>query len=114
MFERNLITELEQWVAKTNRKPLILRGSRQVGKTTLVDNFSGSFENYLYLNFEKSPSAVMLFEKEQEIVDLVAEIFLFCNKENKRSYTPSKSADHNTFLIILIYPDKNFGGVSFR
>ena len=69
MFERNAITELEQWAAKRNCKPLILRGSRQVGKTTLVDSFSQNFENYLYLNFEKSPSAISLFEKEQEIRD---------------------------------------------
>ena len=87
MFERNIIIELEQWVAKRNSKPLILRGSRQVGKTTLVDSFSQNFENYLYLNFEKSPSAISLFEKEQEVSDLLAEIFLFCNKENKAGKT---------------------------
>jgi predicted AAA+ superfamily ATPase len=87
MFERNIVIELEQWVAKKNRKPLILRGSRQVGKTTLVDSFSKNFENYLYLNFEKNPSATALFEKEQEIDDLVAEIFLFCNKENRQGKT---------------------------
>ncbi|MDR1345202.1 MAG: AAA family ATPase, partial [Bacteroidales bacterium] len=87
MFERNIITELEQWAVKQNRKPLLLRGSRQVGKTTLVDSFSKKFENYLYLNFEKNPSATALFEKEQEIADLLAEIFLFCNKENKLGKT---------------------------
>ena len=87
MFERNIVAELEKWVAKSNHKPLILRGSRQVGKTTLVDNFSRNFENYLYLNFEKNPSAITLFEKEQEIDNLLAEIFLFCNKENKSGKT---------------------------
>ena len=87
MFERNLITELEQWSVKKNRKPLILRGSRQVGKTTLVDSFANKFDNYLYLNFEKNPSAITLFEKEQEINNLLAEIFLFCNKENKQGKT---------------------------
>jgi len=87
MFERNVITELNQWAARDYSKPLILRGSRQVGKTTLVDSFSQNFENYLYLNFEKNPSALILFEKEQEIADLLAEIFLFCNKENKPGKT---------------------------
>jgi len=87
MFERNVIVELEKWAAKTNRKPLILRGSRQVGKTTLVDSFAERFDNYLYLNFEKKPSAITLFEKEQEMDDLVAEIFLFCNKEKKSGKT---------------------------
>jgi len=87
VFERNIISELKKWVAKRNCKPLILRGSRQVGKTTLVDSFSHNFENYLYLNFEKNPSATVLFEKEQEIDALMAEIFLFCNKENKPGKT---------------------------
>ena len=87
MFERNIIAELEKWATKINRKPLILRGSRQVGKTTLVNSFSRNFENYLYLNLEKNPSAITLFEKEQEVNDLVAEIFLFCNKENKPGKT---------------------------
>ena len=87
MFERNAITELEKWAAKSNRKPLILRGSRQVGKTTLVNGFSQGFENYLYLNFEKNPSAMTLFEKEQEIDGLLSEIFLFCNKDNRLGKT---------------------------
>jgi predicted AAA+ superfamily ATPase len=87
MFERNMITELKKWAAKSNCKPLILRGSRQVGKTTLVESFSQNFENYLYLNLEKNPSAISLFEKEQEIDDLVAEIFLFCNKAIKPGKT---------------------------
>ncbi|GHT39992.1 ATPase [Bacteroidia bacterium] len=87
MFERNAIKDLEQWAAKRNRKPLILRGSRQVGKTTLVESFAKRFENYLYLNFEKKPTAMALFEKEQEINDLLAEIFLFCNKEKQSGKT---------------------------
>jgi len=78
---------LEKWAANSKRKPLILRGSRQVGKTTLVDSFAQSFENYLYLNFEKSPKSTALFEKEQEIPDLLAEIFLFCGKEKKQGKT---------------------------
>jgi predicted AAA+ superfamily ATPase len=87
MFERNILTELEQWAARPNRKPLILRGSRQVGKTTLVDGFSRNFENYLNLNFEKNPNAMTLFEKEQEMDDLLAEIFLFCNREKRDGRT---------------------------
>jgi predicted AAA+ superfamily ATPase len=87
MFERNVTEELEKWAANSKRKPLILRGSRQVGKTTLVDSFSERFENYLYLNFEKKPSAMLLFEKEQEISDLMADIFLFCGKEKQAGKT---------------------------
>ncbi|MCL2072979.1 MAG: AAA family ATPase [Marinilabiliaceae bacterium] len=87
MFERNIEKELERWSLNPNRKPLILRGSRQVGKTTLVENFAMNFENFLYLNFEKNPTALAMFEKEQEVVDLLADIFLFCNKEKKSGKT---------------------------
>ena len=87
VFKRNSLAELEEWASRPNRKPLILRGSRQVGKTTLVNEFSKNFDNYLYLNLEKKPEAIALFEKGQEIVDLLAEIFLFCGKENKPGKT---------------------------
>ncbi|GHT72436.1 ATPase [Bacteroidia bacterium] len=87
MFERNVIKELEQWAANKKRKPLILRGSRQVGKTTLVESFAERFENYLYLNFEKKPKAMALFEKEQEIPDLLAEIFMFCKQKKQAGKT---------------------------
>ena len=40
MLERNLENKLFQWYHKKNRKPLILRGARQVGKSTLVRQFA--------------------------------------------------------------------------
>ena len=36
MFERNIVKELRTWSEKVNRKPLILRGARQVGKTSIA------------------------------------------------------------------------------
>ncbi len=50
MFKRNIISSLNGWRVNKNRKPLILRGARQVGKTTLVNEFGQTFENYLYVN----------------------------------------------------------------
>ena len=47
----------------------------------IVNKFHPRFET------KKNPSATTLFEKEQEIDDLMAEIFLFCNKENKLGNT---------------------------
>ena len=49
-FKRNLLTDLNIWKKNENRKPLILRGARQVGKTTLVKQFSNSFSNTIHLN----------------------------------------------------------------
>ena len=41
MFNRKIIKELENWALRENRKPLILRGARQVGKTTLINKLIG-------------------------------------------------------------------------
>ncbi len=45
MFQRNALIQLRIWAAKSNRKPLVLRGARQVGKTTLVNEFGKEFDN---------------------------------------------------------------------
>ena len=45
MFERDIYNQLQKWAERTGRKPLVLRGARQVGKTTLVNEFARNFEN---------------------------------------------------------------------
>ena len=57
MFKRDILLHLERWKVDAHRKPLILRGARQVGKTTVVNEFGKQFENYLYLNLEKREAA---------------------------------------------------------
>ena len=52
MFQRLIIKELENWLHKPGRKPLVIRGARQVGKTTVVNQFAEQFEQYIYLNLE--------------------------------------------------------------
>jgi len=74
MFQRTAIQHLKNWKNKTNRKPLVLRGARQVGKTTLVDLFSQEFDNYIKLNLEKKEDRI-LFEKIDNIKELKQSIF---------------------------------------
>jgi hypothetical protein len=50
MFVRSIENELEEWASGAYRKPLVLRGARQVGKTTIVNKFGETFDNYLYVN----------------------------------------------------------------
>jgi hypothetical protein len=52
MFDRSIEKELAHWQQKKNRKPLIIRGARQVGKTTVVRRFGKRFTQFLYLNLE--------------------------------------------------------------
>ena len=53
MFNRDIIQNLRKWALSDTRKPLILRGARQVGKTTAVDLFSKEFDHYIYVNLER-------------------------------------------------------------
>jgi predicted AAA+ superfamily ATPase len=79
MFQRRAIENLRKWARKNNRKPLILRGARQVGKTTVVKEFSKEFDTFLYLNLENA-LARELFNTHDEIGELLTAIYLFCNK----------------------------------
>ena len=83
MFPRNIVQELRQWAVKKDRKPLILRGARQVGKTTAVDIFSKDFDQYLYLNLEKKEAAE-IFNYNLSTEDLIQAIYLF------KDISPSK------------------------
>ena len=60
MFNRTITHRLEEWKKSAVHKPLVLRGARQVGKTTLVNDFGGQFPNYLYLNLERTSDRKMI------------------------------------------------------
>ncbi len=46
-FERDILKSFRAWAIKTNRKPLVLRGARQVGKTTAVRTFGQEFDHFI-------------------------------------------------------------------
>lgn len=54
MFSRFLISSLKCWKENPFRKPLIIRGARQVGKTTLVSMFAKEFRQFIHLNLDRS------------------------------------------------------------
>lgn len=67
-MERIKLKELLAWKSSTNRKPLLLRGARQVGKTWLLKEFGKSeYVNYVYVNFEDSPNLKGLFADDFNI-----------------------------------------------
>ena len=53
-IKRDVLVELERWREKPARKPLILRGARQVGKTTVVKEFSSQYTHAIMLNLERA------------------------------------------------------------
>jgi len=55
MFKRRIEEELKSWKISTIRKPLVLRGARQVGKTSTVRKFAAeNFENFVEINLERA------------------------------------------------------------
>ncbi len=78
MFTRTAINYLRQWAKKEERKPLVLRGARQVGKTTLIELFAKEFDAYIYLNLEETESAE-LFAADYSFDDLLTGIFFKSN-----------------------------------
>jgi uncharacterized protein len=75
MFYRNHLKDLEAWRSSPARKPLVIRGARQVGKTTLVHEFGKQFRQYIYINLEKSKDA-QFFKQFEGIQQLLTRIFL--------------------------------------
>lgn len=90
-IQRNKLRSLEQWKSNTDRKPLVIRGARQVGKTTLVNEFAKSYQQYIYLNLEKLDDK-MLFEEFNTVHELVDALLLRKNLDT--------SAINNTLLFI--------------
>lgn len=83
MYIRNIIDELLLWKNKPNRKPLILRGARQVGKTTIVKHFATNYKQFINLNLEK-PQNAALFIDYKSIETLIDSIF-YLHKANLNS-----------------------------
>ena len=86
MFKRKIIEKLESWKQDKKHKPLILRGARQVGKTTVVNEFGKQFDNYLYFNLERKENA-RLFELEIPLDDLVNMLYATSNSPRKEGTT---------------------------
>ena len=63
MFKRNALDWLNEWKHKEGRKPLVIRGARQVGKTSLVKEFGKQFDAFVSFNLEVADD-LALFQKE--------------------------------------------------
>ena len=79
MYQRNVVNELLRWKNSTGRKPLVLRGARQIGKTTIVELFSKNYTQYIYLNLEREKDREV-FTKFGSIDEIVHYVFFLYNK----------------------------------
>ena len=80
-MKRDLYEVLCQWKKDANRRPLLVRGARQVGKTYLMDEFGKrEFISLITLNFEKNPEYKDIFNS-LEPTDIIEKIILFIGKK---------------------------------
>ena len=81
-MERILLNELKQWKNSPSRKPLIIQGARQVGKTWLMKSFGKTtFEQVIYLNFESSERLKNLFVADFNIQRILSVIEIETNQK---------------------------------
>ena len=74
-MERRILADLIAWKSKSSRKPLILTGARQVGKTYALKAFGKTaYDKVHYLNFEEEPRLGGIFEKDLKPARLLQEI----------------------------------------
>lgn len=75
MYCKRLIDKyLLEWASRDTHKPLLLRGARQVGKSTAVQELSKRFETFVEINFEKQPKYKALFKEDLDVKRIVPQI----------------------------------------
>lgn len=74
-FKRGIEKQLYDWKLRVDRKPLVISGARQVGKTTLVSGFAKTYKHAILLNLEKS-SDRYYFDNFQDVHTIVEALFL--------------------------------------
>lgn len=73
-LEREIDKELFIWKESNGRKPLILRGARQVGKSSAVRNIGTKFKYFIEINLDESAHLRSLFENEMTVVEIIEQL----------------------------------------
>ena len=80
MYHKRLIDSvLVEWKNEPRRKPLLVRGARQVGKSSAVRELAKNFEFIVEINFESKPSFKALFEKDIDVEEISNQLALLTN-----------------------------------
>lgn len=69
-LRRNIDEELLKWKESPRRKPLLVRGARQVGKSWSIRHLGETFKHYLEINLEKEKDLCRLFEEISDVREL--------------------------------------------
>lgn len=78
-IQRNIDVELLEWKDNPMRKPLLLRGARQVGKSSAVRHFGKEFQFFAEVNFERHKTVKTFFQGDIDIRLIVQKIAIYIN-----------------------------------
>ncbi|MCI0471670.1 MAG: AAA family ATPase [Candidatus Aminicenantes bacterium] len=86
-MKRDLKVYLDEWKNDPDKKPIILKGARQVGKSYLARDFGKSFENFVEINFEFEPRLKSLFDRDFNPERIIRDLSIAAGKK----ITPGKT-----------------------
>jgi uncharacterized protein len=78
-LKRTIDEELINWKLAKNRKPLMLRGARQVGKTSTVKELASHFTYFVEINFDEQPAFSTIFEKNLSVFEVCEQLSVLTN-----------------------------------
>ncbi len=77
-IRRDIMDDLRRWKESTDRKPIVLKGARQTGKTWIMREFGKECFDYVAeFNFDKVGELNTIFEKTKDIDRILKELALF-------------------------------------
>ena len=79
-IRRNLDKVLLSWKNDPDRKPLLVRGARQVGKTSTIEQLGSHFEQFVVVNFEKNRQLRSLFEGDLDVKEICMKLSVHFKK----------------------------------
>lgn len=89
MLKRKIEKELENWYKKDNKKALVIRGLRQIGKTYSVKEFARThYNNVVYINFKNNPSMKRIFDGDLVVDNLTLDI---SSNDTKARFVPKET-----------------------
>ena len=104
-MKRTAIKDLYQWKESNNRKPLIMLGARQVGKTWLMQEFAKeAYSKSAYVNFEDNEMLKDLFAHDFDITRIV----------NSIQWSTGVSIDENTLIILDEIQEAHRGNTALK
>lgn len=83
-MKRDIYQKMLEWKSSKRRKPLLLRGARQVGKTYILQQFGRKeYDNVAYFNFEENPALDDFFRQKLDPRAIIANLSLYLDREIK-------------------------------